>query len=88
MNDREKFASLAAEIKDFVDGLQDITQSLYPVAHQENRMRHGIQRINDAEILDLATEVCETDHPPIFDAASERSELLSLTTLRIEEMEQ
>lgn len=88
IRDREKFISLVAEVKDFVDGLQNITKSLYPVAQQESRTRHGVQRISDVETLDLVTEVCKADHPAISDTASEKSEILSLTAVRIREIEQ
>lgn len=88
VHDRKKFVSLVAEVKDFIDGLQDITKSLSTVVHQKNKMRHHMQRINDEETLNLVTEVCEVDHPGISDAASEKSEILSLATTCKHKIEQ
>jgi hypothetical protein len=79
---------LIADVKDFVDGLQDLIKSLYPVIHQENCIKPGARQIDDVDTLDLLTDVCEVDHPAISDAASEKSEILSLTTTRKWEVEQ
>jgi hypothetical protein len=79
---------LIADVKDFVDGLQDLTKSLYPVVHQENYIKLGVRQIDDADTLDHLTEVCEVDHRAISDAVSEKSEILSLTTTRKWEIEQ
>ena len=79
---------MTTEVKDFVDGLHDITKSLYSVVHQKNAIRHAILRINDKDTLDLLTEACEVDHPAISDAASEKSEILSLTSQHAWEIDQ
>jgi hypothetical protein len=87
IHDRKKFISLIAEVKDFVDGLQNLTRSLYPVVHQENNIKLGVQQINDVNTLDLLAEVREVEHPAISDAASEKSEILSIPTTRRREIE-
>jgi hypothetical protein len=48
--DRRKFISLIADVKDFVDGLQDLTKSLYPVVHQEDYVKLGVLQIDDLEL--------------------------------------
>ena len=80
--------SLIADVKNFVDGLQDLTKSLYPVVHQEDYVKLGVLQIDGSGTLDLLAEVWEVDHPVISDAASEKSEILSLTTTRKWEIEQ
>jgi hypothetical protein len=79
---------LIAEVKNFVNGLQDLTRPVYPVVHQENNIKLGVQQINDVNTLNLLAEVCEVDHPVISDAASEKSEILSIPTTRRREIEQ
>lgn len=80
--------SSIADVKNFVDGLQDLTKSLYPVVHQEDYVKLGVLQIDGSDTLDLLAEVWEVDHPVISDAASEKSEILSLTTTRKWEIEQ
>jgi hypothetical protein len=58
------------------------------MVHQEGYAKLGVLQIGDSDTLDLPTEVCEVDHPIISDAASETSEILSLTTTRKWEIEQ
>ena len=86
--DKKKFSSLVTEVKDFINGLQEITKSISTVAYQNSRMRDHIQRINDVETLSFVTEVCDVDHRDISDAASDRLEVLSLTPTRKHDMEQ
>ena len=88
IHDRKKFIELVAEVRAFVDGLQDLTQSLYPAVRQESTIRRGVQQINDVETLDLIADVCEFDHPTIADAASERSTFISSAPLHPLNIEQ
>lgn len=41
VHDRKKFSELIAEVKDLIDGLQNITKSLVTVADQSGMMRKG-----------------------------------------------
>lgn len=88
IHDRKKFTELIAEVKAFVDGLQDLTQSLHPAVRQESTVERGVQQINDVETLDLIADVCEIDHPTIADAASERSTMMSSLPLHLLDIEQ
>lgn len=88
IHDRKKFIELVAEVRAFVDGLQDLTQSLYPAVQQESTIRRRVQQINDVETLDLIADVCEFDHPTIADAASERSTIISSAPLHPLDIEQ
>ena len=88
IHDRKKFIELVAEVRAFVDGLQDLTQSLYPVVRQESTIRRGLQQVNDVETLDLIADVCEFDHPTIADVASERSTIVSSAPLHPLDIEQ
>ena len=51
MHDRRKFLSLIADVKDFVDGLQDLTKSLYPVVYQKDYVKLGVLQIDDLDTL-------------------------------------
>ena len=88
VHDRKRFTTLLAELKAFIDGLQDITLPFLSKTHQENTIRCNLQHIDDVETLDLVAEVCEIDHPNISDAASERSTIMSLAPLRQRDIEQ
>jgi hypothetical protein len=87
IHDKKKFTSLLAEVKDLIDGLQNITKSISTVVHQELRLRNGIQQINNSETLDLLAEACGEEYPQISDAASARIEALSLASSRRLEIE-
>ena len=88
IHDRKKFIELVAEVRAFVDGLQNLTQSLYPAVRQESTIRRCVQQISDVETLDLIADVCEFDHPTIADAASERSTIISSAPLHPLDIEQ
>ena len=88
IHDRKKFVELVAEVRAFVDGLQDLTQPLTPAVRQESTVRRGVQQISDVESLDLIADVCEFDHPTIADAASERSTMISSAPLHLPDVEQ
>ena len=68
IHDRKNFIELIAEIRAFVDGLQHLTQPLYPAVRQESTIRRGVQQISNVETLDLIADVCEFDHPTIADS--------------------
>ena len=80
IQDRKKFDCLIGEVKDLVDGLQDITSTLSSIARQEGMMRRRIQTIDEVEILTLVSDVCEVDHPDISDAASVKIDILSMSS--------
>jgi hypothetical protein len=88
IHDRKKFVDLITEAREFIDSLQNITEPLHTAAQQENTIKRGVQYINNVETLNLVAEVCEVDHPAIFNAASEKSTVLSLTSLRQRDIEQ
>ena len=77
-HDRKKFGCLITEVKDLIDGLQDITKSLATVADQSDMMRRGINNLRSVENLGMLAEVCEADHPDLFDAASVRADTISM----------
>jgi hypothetical protein len=85
--DRKKFTKLIDEVKGFVDGLQDITESISTVARQEGMMRFGVQQIKDTDTLQIVSDVCENDYPDISDAASIKLDVLTITTTRRDEIE-
>lgn len=80
IHDRQKFGFLIAEVKDLINGLQDITNSLVAVADQRGIMRKGIGNIKSVETLGLVAEVCENDHPDLSEAASMRADTISMAT--------
>ncbi|KAI9863484.1 MAG: hypothetical protein M1824_000164 [Vezdaea acicularis] len=87
IRDQKKFAELVLQVKELVDGLQEITKSIAPVIQQESAMTDRITAIADAETLQLVSEVCEKDHPMFSQAASLRSEILSMSDARRLEIE-
>jgi hypothetical protein len=80
IHDRKRFASFVSEIKELVDGLQHITKPLVPLSRQEDAMKRGIERINDAETLDMVSEVCQNDHSELSKVALVRAETISLAS--------
>jgi hypothetical protein len=80
VHDRKKFSKLITEVKDLIDGLQDVTKSLVTVADQSNLMRGGIRKIRSIETLSLVAEVCETDHPYLSGVASMQADTVSMAT--------
>jgi Prion-inhibition and propagation len=61
IHDHKKFKALISDIKDFVDGLQNITKELSPKPFQESAIRRRIGLIEDVATLEVVAEVCETD---------------------------
>ena len=80
IHDRKKFASFISEIKELVDGLQHITQPLISSSHQGNAMKRRIENINDAETLDMVSDVCQEDHSELSRIALARAETISSTS--------
>jgi hypothetical protein len=80
IHDRKRFASFVTEIKELVDGLLHITKPLVPLSRQEDAMKRGIERINDAETLDMVSEVCQNDHSELSKVALARAEAISLAS--------
>jgi hypothetical protein len=87
VQDRKKFFALVSEVKDLIDGLQDITKSISTANRQERIVNHRIQKIDQIETLQLVSEVCEIDHPNISDAASVKLDVLSMATTQRDEIE-
>ncbi|KAL9612739.1 MAG: hypothetical protein Q9167_002678 [Letrouitia subvulpina] len=87
IRDRRKFAELVSEIRDLVDGLQEITKSIAPIILQQSAMTSRITAVADVETLQSVSEVCEEDHPLFSQAASLKSEVLSMGDARRMEIE-
>ncbi|KAF2094712.1 hypothetical protein NA57DRAFT_79883 [Rhizodiscina lignyota] len=87
ISDRKKFAELIIEVRSFVDGLQEITKSIFTVARQEGMLRFGIQQITSLDTLEIVAEACEADYPDISDAASVKIDVLTIATGRRREIE-
>jgi Prion-inhibition and propagation len=75
--DHKKFLSLISEVRDLINGLQQITEPLIAARRQESAMKNAILTITDVEILNVVADVCKHDHQRISDAASLRAETLS-----------
>ena len=80
VHDRKKFSGLVTEIKDLVDGLQNVTSPSTPVARQKAKVKRRIMNIRDAETLSAIAEACSEDYPDVADAASTRAETVSLVS--------
>ncbi|KAH6666288.1 prion-inhibition and propagation-domain-containing protein [Halenospora varia] len=87
IRDRKKFAELVAQIKDLVDGLQEITKGIVPIVLQESAVTNRIATITDVDTLQLVTEACEDDYPILSQTASLKSEILSLPDAKRLEIE-
>lgn len=81
IHDRKKFASFISDIKELIDGLQDITKPLASISRQENSIKRRIESINDAETLNMVSEVCYDDHPTLSQIASDRADTISSATM-------
>jgi hypothetical protein len=82
IHDREKFHGLIREVKDLINGVQDITKSLSSIATQDNVIKSHVMRIKDEETLDMVSDVCEIEYPSIADAASARADTISMATTK------
>ncbi|KAL9616564.1 MAG: hypothetical protein Q9160_008585 [Pyrenula sp. 1 TL-2023] len=80
--DRKKFSNLIMEAKALIDGLQEITKSLSTVARQEGMMRYNIQQIEDPNTLEQLAVVSQQDYPDMSDAASIKSDVLTVSSHR------
>ena len=80
IHDHKKFKALVSDIKDFVDGLQDVTKELSPKPSQESAIRRRIGLIEDVATLEVVAEVCETDHPSFSETASQKWDIISAFT--------
>ncbi len=88
IQDRKKFPLLLADVREFIDGLQDITKSISSIAIQTQSTVSRIQHINHTETLQLVAQVCEADYPAISDAASVKLEVVSMARTQRDEIEQ
>lgn len=82
IHDCEKFHGLIGEVKDLIDGVQDITKGLASIAKQDHMIESHVMRITDEETLDMVSDVCEIDHPSIADAATARADTISIATTK------
>jgi Prion-inhibition and propagation/GDP/GTP exchange factor Sec2p len=87
ISDRKKFVGLIADVRSFVDALQDITRPISTVARQEGMLRYGIQQINNVDTLEVIAEACQADYPDVSDAASIKMDVLTVATSRRLEIE-
>ena len=77
IQDKKRFESLIVEVRDLVNGLQDITKTLSSASHQRRKMSRRIEQIKDVETLNIVAEACENIHPHISRAASTTADTLS-----------
>jgi hypothetical protein len=82
IHDCEKFHGLIREVKDLIDGVQDITKGLASIARQDHMIKSHVMRITDEETLDMVSDVCDIDHPSIADAATARADTISMATTK------
>ena len=88
VQDRRKFYELVTEVKDLVDGLQDITKTISTAVRQEEILIHRIQQVDDVDTLHLVSSVCEVDHPYICDVALVKLEVMSMASTHRGETQQ
>ena len=81
-HDRKKYIALISEVRDLVDTVEKLTKDIVSQAQQEHFMVSRINAISDLRTLNMVTEVCEQDHPAYSDAASNRADVVSMTTTR------
>jgi hypothetical protein len=84
--DPKKFQNLIQDTKDLVDGLQNITESIFAAVRQGGMVRFGIQQIRNIDTLEIVSSACALDYPNISDAASTKSDVLTITTFPQEEI--
>lgn len=80
--DRKKYNTLVKEVRGLVDTVEKLTRDTVSQAQQTRLMVSGINAISDLRTLDMVTEVCQLDHPTYSSAASNRAEVVSMTTSR------
>ena len=78
--DRKKYMALISEVQDLVDTTEKLTKAIVSQAQQEHFMVSRINAISDLRTLNMVTEVCEEDHPAYSDAASNRADIVSMST--------
>ena len=78
--DRKKYMALISEVQGLVDTVEKLTKDIVSQAQQEQFMVSRINAISDLRTLNMVTEVCEQDHPAYSDAASNRADVVSMTT--------
>lgn len=80
IHDAKKFESMINRLKDFVDSLESITESLGLLAEQRRLLREEVQSISDVASLRLLRDVSSSHHSSqhdISDIASQR--MVSIT---------
>jgi hypothetical protein len=82
VRDRKKFQLLIQEVKELIDGLQDITERLSSTAQQDEAIYTRVMNIRDVDTLELVADVCEEDHPQIAYAASTRADSISMASTK------
>lgn len=80
IRDRKKFAVLIADVRNLVNGLQDITKDLQGTIKLEDALRKRVESIIDASTLMNIASAWKDSHPHIASAASTRAESLSCTS--------
>lgn len=87
VQDRKKFLTLVGEVRDLVDGLQDMTKSIFSQSRLTQIVSHRVQQIDQIETLQLVSEVCEEEYPVLSDAASMKIDVLSMPQTQLDEIE-
>ena len=83
----KKFAELISQIKELVDGLQEITKTLSPMILLETAITHRISTMADADKLQLISEASEKDYPAFSQVAALKSEVLTMSDTRRADIE-
>ena len=71
-DDKRKFAALVQDLKDLIDGLEDITRSFQLLERQKELILNEVDTITDVRSLELLQEACSKDADHISGAASTR----------------
>ncbi|KAF2465750.1 uncharacterized protein BDR25DRAFT_306531 [Lindgomyces ingoldianus] len=80
IHDRKKFDVLIRELKELVDGLQSITESIFAASRQGGMLRFGIQQIKNLDTLEVVSAACEVDYPDISEAATVKLDVMTVGT--------
>ncbi|PKK45961.1 hypothetical protein CI102_9994, partial [Trichoderma harzianum] len=80
LHDRKKYEGLIIELRELVDGVEQVTKNLVGREQQQDLVISRINTINDIRTLNMLSETCKTDYPAISDATSIRAETISMVS--------
>ncbi|USP81618.1 uncharacterized protein yc1106_08892 [Curvularia clavata] len=84
---RKKFDGLIREVKDLVEGLQNITDSIFATSRQGGMLRFGIQQIKNLDTLEIISAACEEDYPDISDAATVKMDVMTVGNFQSQDVQ-